>query len=134
MDAQLVTFLRDKHIVRMATCKNGRPHVVPLWYVYDANEGVFWISSRGRKVENVRANPNVALVIDTAAEGQAQAAYLFEGRAKLITDGVREMTYHIYHKYLGEERTWPDYFKQLAEDPKRVLLKITIEKTVDMLG
>ena len=38
MDAQLVTFLRDKHIVRIATCKNGRPHVVPLWYVYDANE------------------------------------------------------------------------------------------------
>jgi PPOX class probable F420-dependent enzyme len=60
---------------------DGRPHVMPVWGVWD-DEAV-WFSSglRSRKARNVAADPRCAVTTEDAAE-----PVVLEGRAEVIAD------------------------------------------------
>lgn len=48
----------------VATTVNDRPHVAPVWYLYD--DGVVSFVTGGRKLANIRRNPRVAISIERA--------------------------------------------------------------------
>lgn len=58
-------FIREPHVAVLATVDSkGRPHAMPIWYLYE--DGVFIMSSgRGsQKHRNIERNPQASLVID----------------------------------------------------------------------
>jgi PPOX class probable F420-dependent enzyme len=60
---------------------DGRPHVMPVWGVWD-DEAVWFSSSlRSRKARNVAADPRCAVTTEDAAE-----PVVLEGRAEVIAD------------------------------------------------
>jgi nitroimidazol reductase NimA-like FMN-containing flavoprotein (pyridoxamine 5'-phosphate oxidase superfamily) len=92
----------------LATSRDDRPHVAPVWYLYE--DGVFEIVTTGRKLANVRANPRVALTIEHAEAGDPEWTATFLGTATVVTDGAatREANARINRKYGAPDDAWDD--------------------------
>ncbi len=101
------TLLAQPVLARIATAdlRSGQPHVVPVWFEWDA--GCIWISSFNstRKNRELAANPRAAVVVDVALDAHRNMAVIIEGRAEIIADPqvVVPRSTSIYARYLGEE-------------------------------
>ena len=88
--------LSRESTIWLATVRvDGRPHLVPLWYVWLDERLYVCTGSATQKYANLINNQNVALALPDAAnviviEGEAHTA------AKGQIDGLAE---HFYHKY-----------------------------------
>ncbi len=72
----------------LATSHDDRPHVAPLWYRYEAGE--IELTTTGRKLENLRENPRVALAVQAAEAGIPQWTVTVRGTASLVEDAAEE--------------------------------------------
>lgn len=75
------------HVAHLATSRDDRPHVAPVWYGY--RDGVVYFLTGGRKLENVRANPRVALSIERATDGDVHWNVTLLGTATVEDDPDR---------------------------------------------
>ena len=121
-------------LARIATAspKTLRPHVVPVWFGWDGES--LWISSfrSTRKIKNLQLNPYCSIAVDIADSGWDFQAVIFEGRVELVTepvDFVREKTYWIYARYLGQEGALAPEPQSWMNDPENLLIKLTPERT-----
>ena len=75
----------------LATSRDDRPHVAPVWYTYEERdgEGVFSIMTGGRKLANVRENPRIALSIERAAGSDTLWRVIAFGTAAVVDDRDR---------------------------------------------
>lgn len=94
-------------IAHLATCSDGSPHVAPVWYDY--TEGTVEILTTGRKLENVRDNPRVALSIQKDDGGDAQWTVTLLGTATVIPDEAETLVAarRINAKYGADEDAFP---------------------------
>lgn len=115
-------------MVHLATSHDDRPHVAPVWYHYD--DGHVYVFTGGRKVENVRANPRVALSIEAHEDGRAEWMVAMQGTARVVADEerAREMVRPVFETYLGPDpEEWPDYYrKSLTDGPDGTLLDVEV--------
>ncbi|TCO62069.1 PPOX class F420-dependent oxidoreductase [Actinocrispum wychmicini] len=79
----------ERRLGRLATItRDGRPHLVPLGWYYNAELGTIDISGRDfaatRKFRNVRHNPNVAFVVDDVLPPWRPRCVTIQGRAEAI--------------------------------------------------
>ena len=96
----------------VATSVDDRPHVAPVWYLYE--DGVLSFVTSGRKLENVRRNPRVAVSIERAEEGDVDWSVTLLGTATVVEDEERvtPVANRIFEKYDSDE----DYpFQPLVE-------------------
>lgn len=126
-------FLAEPVLARMATAdpETNQPHVVPVWFGWDGAS--FWISSYSntRKVQELKRNPMISIVVDTSGDGKIPTAVLGEGRAELVTeprDFVKEMVTRVYLKYLGPEGVLAADPQEWIHDPHNLLIKLTPAK------
>ena len=94
----------------LATCAGGRPHVAPVWYLYE--DGVVSFLTGGRKVENIRENPRVSLSIEDADPGKVHWSVTLFGTARIVEDrdridAFRERLYEKYYDPGGESGGQP---------------------------
>jgi pyridoxamine 5'-phosphate oxidase family protein len=72
-DAEL-EYLKSQRLGRLATSVDGRPHVVPVSFRYNAEHDSIDISGHGfaqrKKFRDVQRNPHVAFVVDDLASTQ----------------------------------------------------------------
>jgi PPOX class probable F420-dependent enzyme len=95
-------FLAEPNVAVLATADaRGRPHAVPIWYLYE--DGAFILSTgRGsQKHRNVEANPHIALVIDKRT--LPYYSVTARGRAQIGPPLTEEQRMRIAVRYLGEE-------------------------------
>lgn len=94
-------------MAHLATCADGRPHVAPVWYVYD--DGVVEISTSGRKLRNLRANPRVALSIQKDVDGNPRWTTTLLGTATVVEDedAFAETNRRINRKYDAPQDAFP---------------------------
>ena len=71
-------------MAHLATCADGRPHVAPVWYVYE--DDVVEITTGGRKLTNIRSNPRVALSIQHDEDGDTRWMVSLLGTATVVDD------------------------------------------------
>lgn len=71
----------------LGTTVNDRPHVAPVWYGY--RDGVLYFMTGGKKLENVRRNPRVAISIEEARGGDVKWNVTLLGRATVRDDPDR---------------------------------------------
>jgi hypothetical protein len=67
--AEVDEFLGAERTCRVATAgKDGRPHVVPLWFVWDG--AALWLTSvvRSQRWTDLMRDPRVAVVVDAGVE------------------------------------------------------------------
>ena len=75
--------LRDEVIVWLASVRpDGRPHLVPVWFLWDEQEFIIFSQPGSQKIRNLRAHPQVTLALEAREEGEDIA--IFEGTAEIM--------------------------------------------------
>jgi PPOX class probable F420-dependent enzyme len=117
-------------LLRLALTVNGKPKVSSVWYLWANNH--FWVStSEDRlKVDAIRKNPHVALVVDT--DVMPYEGVIVEGEATLETKDVDKITRAIVEKYV-EKKYVEEEFRSLMRAP-RILIKIKPLKALDIMS
>jgi PPOX class probable F420-dependent enzyme len=79
-EEQRAFLLKDTRTGKLATVRqDGRPHVVPVWFVLDGDELVFTTGEHTVKAANMRRDPRVTICVD---DETAPYAYIqIEGTA-----------------------------------------------------
>ena len=90
---------------KLATVRaDGRPHVVPIWYVMDGDDLIFNTWHTSVKAKNMRRDPRVAMSID---EEQPPFSFvMIEGEVELLELPPEELlpwATQIGARYMGEE-------------------------------
>lgn len=112
-----VDFLRHQKIMRLATTdEHGKPHVVPVWYMYDDNIIYIGTNTRTVKARNVKRTKTAAFCVD---EGVRAPIYGIMGRgpARLIVDPAQ----------VGSlaERILMRYYTDIRQEAAQTLYKDT---------
>lgn len=88
-DRELEYLLGERRLGRLATADaDGRPHVVPVGWSYNAELGTIDVSGRDfaatKKFRNARANPHVAFVVDDVLPPWRPRCVTVQGTAKTV--------------------------------------------------
>ena len=130
---QTKRFLEERRVARLATVDGrGRPHVVPIVYVYA--DGIVYTpvdlkpkavsAERLRRVRNIISDPYVQVLVDHYDEDWQRLGYVqLRGRAEIMGDGA---------EYRRAIRLLEGKYRQYGELPLsgRPVIKISVEKTV----
>ena len=126
--------LKEARVARLATLDfESRPHIVPVCFAYDGKLFYTAIDQKPKRVprerlarlQNIRAVPAVALLIDEYNEDWTQLWYvLIRGKAKLIPKSAhKERAWAI-----GKLRTkYPQYAQGMLTDDAPII-RITPER------
>ncbi len=121
-------FLTQPQIAHLVTIRPaGRPHVAPVWFLWD--EGKAWVMADGNavKVRNIKENPAVALSIATP---ERPLSYIvLEGQAKLSLEHLEPIVERMCVLYDGPERG-AEFAKELLGEERMVLLEIAVDKII----
>src|SRR5205823_11101297 len=84
-DEQRAFLLYGTRTGKLATVrKDGRPHVVPIWFTLDGDTIVFTTGEQSVKAANIRRDSRICLCVDD--ETAPYAYIMVEGTATLSTD------------------------------------------------
>jgi PPOX class probable F420-dependent enzyme len=110
------------------TGKDGRPHVMPVWFVLDGEELVFTTRGDSVKGRHLRRDPRIALVVDD--ERPPFAFVHLRGRAALSEDPHELVRYatQIGGRYMGADRA--DEFGRRNGAPGELLVRVTVERMI----
>jgi PPOX class probable F420-dependent enzyme len=104
-------FIRAARLAHLATAgADGQPHVVPICFVFDGKDFYSPIDEKPKRtspaklkrVTNIQANAQTALVIDRYSENWKRLAYiLIRGKAKIVHRGTAhaEAVHRLRRKY-----------------------------------
>ena len=131
LTASASRLIRSIRVAHLATAdKNGRPHVIPICFVFDGKRFYSPIDEKPKRttklkrLRNIAENPNVALVIDRYDEDWRRLAYmLIFGKARVLRAGK---THQQVVKLL--RRKYPQYRTMAIHE--RPMISITSKQTV----
>jgi F420H(2)-dependent biliverdin reductase len=111
--------LATEPIIWLATVRpTGRPHLVPLWFVW-AGDGIYLcVAGASVKVRNLVANPAVALALESGS-----APVVVEGQATLLArPWPDEVVAGFQRKYRWTITTDAEYDTLIVVTPQRWLM------------
>ena len=118
---------------KLATVRrDGRPHVVPIWFDLDGDELVFTTWQGSAKAKSIRRDPRVCLCVD---DGRPPFAYaMIEGDARLTEDPAELRTWatRIGGRYMGQELA--EAYGARNSVPGELLVRIAITRVVAYAG
>ena len=91
--AEVDEFLSAERTCRVATAGlDGRPHVVPLWFVWDGKS--LWLSSlvRSQRWTDLMRDPRVAVIVDAGVEYNELRGVELSGAVVAVGDVPRTAT------------------------------------------
>lgn len=117
---RLKAIINKARVARLATVDSeGKPHLVPVVFVYDGEHYYIPIDKKTKqkpsepeklkRVKNIQANPNIALLIDEYNEDWTKLYFVMvQGRALLISNKKEERENELLllekaHKLLSEK-------------------------------
>lgn len=103
-------------MAHLATSLNDKPHVAPVWYDYA--DGVVELLTGGRKLENIRANPRVALSVQKDEAGRAKWKVTLLGTATIV-DNPEEAK-------IAADRINPKYGADIDAYPENTLVRVDV--------
>ena len=76
---ELHSFLAEQKIVSVATLgPQGRPHLVPLWYVPEGDDLIGWTYAKSQKAKNLERDPRATLQVEDGVEYQELRGAMLE--------------------------------------------------------
>jgi PPOX class probable F420-dependent enzyme len=114
---------------KIATARaDGRPHVVPVWFVLDGDDIVFSTGAKSVKAAAIRRDPRVCLCIED--DTPPYAFVMIEGTAQLQPDAPDLLFWatQIGGRYMGADRA--EEFGKRNAAPSEVLVRVTPTKII----
>ncbi len=134
LDKPLSRELLDRDLARLAyVAKDGTPRSIPIAFTWNGTEIVLCTTKNAPKLPSLRANPAVALTIDT--EVHPPKILLIRGRAELdVVDGIPEEYLRMNGSYemTPEQRVeWEREVRSLYDGMVRIVITPTWAKLID---
>jgi len=130
--AEVDEFLTAERTCRVATAgRDGRPHVVPLWFVWDGES--LWLSSlvRSQRWTDLMRDPRVAVIVDAGVEYNELRGVELSGAVAGVGDVPRTAT--LDPVVAEPERLFADKYAggvQVPPDGRHAWLRLTPDKLV----
>lgn len=98
---------RDPRVGHLATCDGGDPHVAPLWFV--VHDGAIELTTTGRKLENLRRNPRVALSVQAGEPADPDWGVTVRGTATVLDEEETAAVRRRVNRHYGlREDAWAE--------------------------
>jgi PPOX class probable F420-dependent enzyme len=125
-------FLGEKMVMQCATVgPRGVPHMVPLWFVGDAEELRGWTYAKSQKARNLERDPRATLGLEAGVQYHELRGVMFECDVRISRDPghVERFGLELFDRYAGE---LSDEIRAMvaAQAPKRVGLTFRPTRTV----
>jgi len=130
-DEQVAAFLAEQKTVICATLgPNGRPHLMPLWYVSDGLVLSGWTFAKSQKAKNLERDPHATLQVEDGAEYHELRGVMLECdvHVERETERVAEYGLALVERYAGGSPEAREAFREQAV--KRVGLRFTPTRVV----
>lgn len=114
---------------KLATVRpDGRPHVVPIWFVLDEDTLIFTTWHTTVKATNIRSNFHVSLCVDD--ENPPFAYAMLEGTATLVDDleQLKLWATRIAARYMGPDLA--EAYGNRNAVPGELVVRVTINKVI----
>jgi PPOX class probable F420-dependent enzyme len=77
--------LRENIILWLGSVRpDGRPHMVPVWFLWDGATILIFSQPSSQKIRNLRQNPRIVLALDDTDDGED--VITIEGTAELLAE------------------------------------------------
>ncbi|HZR55419.1 MAG TPA: pyridoxamine 5'-phosphate oxidase family protein [Terriglobales bacterium] len=102
-DARVKQLLESRYIASFATQNpNGSIHIVAVWFWFDGTDIYVATASRSRKARNLKANPQVSLMVDSRDPAASYGVTLTGSAQVLSGESSQRCNTQIHRKYLSE--------------------------------
>lgn len=89
-DAELHRFLQEERLVTVATIgPNGRPHLMPLYYVAEGAVVSAWTFAKSQKVKNLERQPQATLQVEAGEHYQELRGAMLECDVEIVRDTAK---------------------------------------------
>jgi PPOX class probable F420-dependent enzyme len=126
-DDELRAFVAEHKVMTVATLgPNGRPHLMPLWYVPQPDGDLIgWTFAKSQKAKNLERDPRATLQIEDGVEYQDLRGVMFECDVEIERDAdkVADFGMAIFARYAPEDAgELPPEVRAMVEKqaPKRI--------------
>ena len=131
-DAEIDEFIHGRRTMNIATIgKDGRPHLVAMWYGFLDGSPSFETYAKSQKVLNLRRDPRITCLVEEGQAYEELRGVELIGTAEVIEDEapLMEVARSVVARYHG--LTGPDAeLAAAALARKRVAVKVNVEKVV----
>lgn len=132
-EEEIKQFMEEsKTMILVSNGKDGFPHAMPMWFVIRDGCPLFSTFSKSQKIQNVRRDPKVTLLVESGVEYDKLKGVMIRGKAEIVEERpfVEEVQLAFAHKYVGGP--FPDGAETIirARANKRVALRVIPEKMI----
>lgn len=85
--AQCTVLISANRLARLACARDNQPYVVPFFYAF-ADSHAYAFTMPGKKLEIMRSNPSVALLVEEHGSGRGWKSVIAEGRFEELPDRI----------------------------------------------
>jgi PPOX class probable F420-dependent enzyme len=132
-DDELRAFLDEQKVVTCATLgPNGRPHLMPLWYVAGGDELRGWTYAKSQKAKNLERDPRATLQVEDGVLYHELRGVMMECDVELERDPEKVEEYGVALFGRFTEAALPEGMRATiaAQAAKRVGLRFVPTRTV----
>lgn len=131
---EVKAFLESERTAHVATIgPNGRPHLVPVFYVTRGDAVATWTYAKSQKVQNLQRVPQATVLVESGEEYAELRGVSMECDVEIIhdTEQIAAIGRELTHQMVGDEQvaTAASQFVR-AQAQKRVGLLFTPTKVV----
>jgi len=124
---EVANFLAKGRILKLATIQKKKPHLIPIWYLYEDGKLFFCTSRTSKKIKNIENNNKISACVDIGEWFYDLKYVTVEGKARILRQGdAKDIAEKIMVKYLGSIDD-PNA-KEYLNDPNIIMVEITPTK------
>ncbi|MBX3598424.1 MAG: pyridoxamine 5'-phosphate oxidase family protein [Rhizobiaceae bacterium] len=133
-EAECFSFLESNRLARLCCSAENQPYAIPLHYAFK-NHFIYAFSMPGRKIDMMRKNPRVALLVDELKAGRNWKSIVAEGVFEELPNriGFKIERDHAW-SLLSQHANWwepgaikPDMSVPL-DDTKHIFFRVAIDR------
>ena len=132
-EAEVEAFLEEQRTMSIATIgRDGRPHLVAMWYAFLDGVPSFWTFAKSQKVVNLRRDPRITCMVEAGETYDQLRGVELVARAEIIEDIAEVQRFGIaeFERYQNTKVTEALLPQMQRMANKRVVVKIRIEHVV----
>lgn len=123
------------HLGRLACAQGSQPYVVPIYFAF-GDHSLYSFSTVGRKIEYMRANPQVCIETDEVVSPQQWVSVIVFGRYEELPDAPQWQIVRAFaHNLLKQRVMWwePAFAKTIHCGAPRPLLPVFYRIQIDQV-
>jgi nitroimidazol reductase NimA-like FMN-containing flavoprotein (pyridoxamine 5'-phosphate oxidase superfamily) len=132
--SECLQVLAAHNVARLACAKDGRPYLVPIYYAY-ADKALHAFSIPGKKIEWMRANSMVSVLVESQGQGRQWKSVIADGRYEELPEriGYKRQRDHAW-SLLSKHANWwePGALKPvtppISDDAAHIFFRIVVEE------